>query len=48
MHWWHAAHWALWGRTELLEKNMDWYKTVAPKARDIAKRRASTEYAGKR
>ncbi|HEX2628018.1 MAG TPA: hypothetical protein VHM26_03375, partial [Chitinophagaceae bacterium] len=38
MHWWHAAHWALWGRTELLEKNMDWYKTVAPKARDIAKR----------
>jgi hypothetical protein len=38
MHWWHAVHWALWGRTELLEKNMDWYKTVAPKARDIAKR----------
>lgn len=38
MHWWHATHWALWGRTELLERNMNWYKTVAPKAREIAKR----------
>jgi hypothetical protein len=38
MHWWHAAHWALWGRTELLEKSMDWYRTVAPKAKAIAKR----------
>lgn len=38
MHWWHAAHFALWGRTHLLEKSMDWYATVADKARLIAKR----------
>jgi protein-glucosylgalactosylhydroxylysine glucosidase len=27
MYWWHAAHFALWGRTELLEKSMNWYFT---------------------
>ena len=25
MYWWHAAHFALWNRTELLEKSLDWY-----------------------
>ena len=38
MHWWHAVHYALWGRTELLEKSMDWYQQVAPKAKAIAAR----------
>ncbi|MFL5742267.1 MAG: hypothetical protein ACJ75B_18730 [Flavisolibacter sp.] len=38
MHWWHAAHDALWGRTSLLEKSLDWYATVASKARAIAQR----------
>jgi hypothetical protein len=38
MHWWHAAHFALWGRPELLEKSMSWYLVVADKARQIAKR----------
>lgn len=38
MHWWHAVHYALWGRPELLEKSLDWYFTVANKARQIAKR----------
>lgn len=38
MTWWHATHWALWGRTELLEKTMDWYRSVAPKAKAIAQR----------
>jgi hypothetical protein len=38
MHWWHAVHWALWGRPELLEKSLDWYFTVADKARQIAER----------
>lgn len=38
MHWWHAVHWALWGRPELLEKSLDWYFTVAEKAKAIAKR----------
>ncbi|MDB5205069.1 MAG: hypothetical protein JWR72_144, partial [Flavisolibacter sp.] len=38
MHWWHATHYALWGRVELLEKSLDWYKKVFPIAKDIAKR----------
>ncbi|MGZ8538700.1 MAG: hypothetical protein ACXWV9_10580, partial [Flavisolibacter sp.] len=38
MHWWHATHYALWGRIELLEKSMDWYKKVFPIAQSIANR----------
>ncbi|THU36051.1 hypothetical protein FAM09_21945 [Niastella caeni] len=38
MHWWHAVHFALWGRTALMEKSLDWYFTVANGARDLAQR----------
>lgn len=38
MHWWHGIHFALWGRTELLEKSLEWYAKVAGKANAIAKR----------
>jgi len=38
MHWWHAVHYALWGRIELLEKSLDWYTKVYSKAKAIAKR----------
>ncbi len=38
MHWWHAVHFAQWGRPELMEKSLDWYFTVAEKAKLIAKR----------
>ncbi len=38
MHWWHATHYALWGRIELLEKSLSWYKKVFPIAKNIAKR----------
>lgn len=38
MHWWHAYHYALWGRIELLEKSMDWYKKAYNNARAIAER----------
>ncbi len=38
MHWWHAAQFALWGRTDLLERSMDWYDRVAGQARAIAER----------
>lgn len=38
MHWWHASHYALWGRTELLKKSLDWYKKVFPIAQKIAAR----------
>ncbi|MDE1192086.1 MAG: hypothetical protein PW786_08105 [Arachidicoccus sp.] len=38
MYWWHAAHFALWGRPELLEKSFDWFIQVADKAKVIAQR----------
>ncbi len=36
MHFWHAAHFPLWGRTELLERSLWWYKSILPKARALA------------
>lgn len=38
MHWWHAAHFALWGRPELLERSMGWYDKILPAARTLARR----------
>lgn len=38
MHWWHGVHFALWNRTELLERSLDWYRTVVDKAEETAKR----------
>lgn len=36
MHWWHGAHFALWGRPELLENSMPWYLRVKEKAEATA------------
>jgi protein-glucosylgalactosylhydroxylysine glucosidase len=36
MHWWHGIHFALWGRTALLEKSLDWYAKVYGEASTIA------------
>lgn len=36
MHWWHAAHFALWNRAYLLEKSLSWYDEVTPKAKATA------------
>ena len=38
MHWWHAAHFALWDRAPLLEKSLPWYQTIIGTARECAKR----------
>ena len=38
MFWWHAAHFALWGHPELLEKSLDWYFTIENKAKAISER----------
>ncbi|WP_429461026.1 hypothetical protein [Microbacterium sp. ZKA21] len=38
MHWWHAAHFALWGRPGLLERSLAWYREVLPTARANAAR----------
>jgi hypothetical protein len=45
MHWWHAAHFALWGRTPLLERSLPWYQSILPAARAKAQQQG---YAGVR
>ncbi len=37
MHWWHAAHFPLWGRSELLERSLPFYQRILPKAQATAK-----------
>ena len=37
MHAWHAAHFAVWGRPELLERSMPWYLAHLAEARERAK-----------
>ncbi|MDD9271617.1 glycoside hydrolase family 65 [Paenibacillus sp. GCM10023248] len=37
MHWWHGAHFPLWGRASILLKSMDWYTRILPVARDLAR-----------
>jgi hypothetical protein len=36
MHWWHAAHFVLWNRPELLERSLGWYNQVLTKAKSTA------------
>jgi len=36
MHWWHAAHFPMWGRPELLERSMAWYQHILPSAKAYA------------
>jgi hypothetical protein len=38
MHWWHAAHFALWGRIEMLEKSLGYYASILPRAKATATR----------
>ncbi len=38
MHWWHAVHFILWNRPELLERSLSWYNKALPEARKIANR----------
>ncbi len=45
MHWWHAAHFALWGRLEMLERSLGYYARILPRARATAARQG---YAGAR
>jgi hypothetical protein len=37
MHWWHAAHFALWHRLSLLERSLRWYNATLSVARQLAK-----------
>jgi hypothetical protein len=38
MHWWHAVHFALWNRLELLERSLGYYQVILPRAIQTAKR----------
>jgi hypothetical protein len=38
MHYWHSAHFAVWGRPELLERSLRWYLTIVEAARATAAR----------
>ncbi len=38
MHWWHAVHFVLWGRPQLLEKSLAWYESILPIAKQTAMR----------
>jgi len=38
MHWWHGVHYALWGRPEILEKQLDYYFRSFEKAKALAQR----------
>jgi hypothetical protein len=45
MHWWHAAHFALWNRLPLFERSLSWYQSILPAATTLA---VSQGYAGAR
>ncbi|GAA1930816.1 hypothetical protein GCM10009775_23590 [Microbacterium aoyamense] len=38
MHLWHGAHFAAWGRPDLLERSLAWYRTILEQARETAAR----------
>lgn len=38
MHWWHAAHFALWGQCDLLERSLPFYQRILPKAQKQAQK----------
>lgn len=38
MHWWHAAHFPLWQRPQLLERSMWYYISILPQARALAQK----------
>jgi hypothetical protein len=37
MYWWHAAHWALWGHPEILERSLDSLNRMMPHGEAMAK-----------
>jgi protein-glucosylgalactosylhydroxylysine glucosidase len=37
MHWWHAVHFPLWDRPELLARSLPWYSEILPRARETAR-----------
>ena len=42
MHWWHAAHFPMWGRASLMERSLGWYSAILPSARAKARQQGYT------
>jgi hypothetical protein len=42
MHWWHGAHYGLWGRWPMMERSLDWYCDVLLKAKELAQMQGFT------
>jgi hypothetical protein len=42
MHYWHAAHFAVWGRAPLAERSLGWYARILPSAREKARSQGYT------
>ncbi len=42
MHYWHAAHFAHWGRAPMLERSLEWYRSILPSAREKARSQGYT------
>jgi hypothetical protein len=38
MHWWHAVHFAMWDRLPMLERSLDFYAAILPRAQQTARR----------
>jgi hypothetical protein len=42
MHWWHGAHYALWGRWPMFDRSLWWYRDILPKAKELAQSQGFT------
>jgi hypothetical protein len=42
MHWWHGAHYALWGRFPMFDSSLGWYREILPKAKELARSQGFT------
>jgi hypothetical protein len=42
MHWWHGAHYGLWGRWPMMEKSLWWYHDILPKSKELAQSQGFT------
>ncbi|MDR1456070.1 MAG: hypothetical protein LBJ01_10495 [Tannerella sp.] len=45
MHWWHGAHYGLWNRWPMMDRSLNYYHDILPKAKKLA---ASQGFAGAR
>ncbi|GHT21239.1 hypothetical protein AGMMS4957_09730 [Bacteroidia bacterium] len=42
MHWWHGAHYGLWGRWQMMDRSLGWYRDILPKAKELAQSQGFT------